>query len=611
LQNNNPTLALRYFEKEKAIFLENKTFEARDLAKLYVDEANIHIANNDAENALLSYSNALQTLLPFEKRNRLPKTTSLYPENTFLAIFDGFANVENKIDKKLAWYNLSFYVSELISDNLVSQEAQIIHQIENRKRTEKCIDLLWNAYQKNKDFRLLESAFQFAEKSKNTVLKERNYQKSLVEQFPKNKALQLQNQLLSKQESLINEYIRLQITQENETRLVALNTELVSLSIQLKNVNEKINHHFKNKTAALFSLETLEQKLKKENAQLVYYFWAKEKVYSFHFKNQKATWRKIDFNTENSLILSQFIHFFDDANAINKNVSAFSSTANNLHQLLGFNQVEKNKNLIIIPDGLLHFVAFDALVTQKTTSTNFSKIPFLVYQNKIAYQTNVSFYLNDSKTKKNDKIIGFFPVFKNTNAYLEYSIDEAKALEKNKATLFMNETANRENFKQNVSQYSILHLSTHGTSGSFSSPATLVFYDDVLLVNELYSLKKCNPDLVVLSACETGIGKLQKGEGAISIARAFQYAGAKNVLFSLWKINDYATSEIMTGFYDNYASNYSFLNLITFLKLIIWKTKIFPMLKNHHIIGVLLCIMGPLIRLKLTIFITMYLESFY
>ena len=122
----------------------------------------------------------------------------------------------------------------------------------------------------------------------------------------------------------------------------------------------------------------------------------------------------------------------------------------------------------------------------------------------------------------------------------------------------MNEEANRDNFKQNTSQYSIIHLSTHGTSGNFSSPATLVFYDDVMLVNELYALENCNPDLVILSACESGIGKLQKGEGTISIARAFQYAGAKNILFSLWKINDFATAQLMTHFYSNYSNNHSF-----------------------------------------------------
>ena len=122
----------------------------------------------------------------------------------------------------------------------------------------------------------------------------------------------------------------------------------------------------------------------------------------------------------------------------------------------------------------------------------------------------------------------------------------------------MNEKATKANFLKNSSQYSILHLSTHGTSGSFSEPATLVFYDDLMLLNELYALQNCHPQLVVLSACETGIGKLQKGEGAMSIARAFQYAGAENILFSLWKINDYASAQLMTNFYEDYAKSNSF-----------------------------------------------------
>ena len=557
LTDNKPEVAMNYFAKAKQQLLKNKTVEARTLAKLYADEASIYIQLNDIKNAKKSFENGLKTLSPIENNWVDPKKTNLYPENTFLTLFDGLAYLENNTSEKIKWYNLSFYVSDLISDQLVSQEAEIRHQIENRKRTEKCLDLLWNAYQKNKDFKLLEIAFYYAEKTKNTVLKARNNQKTLLEQFPDNKDLQLQNQLLNKQESLINEYIRLQITQENETRFIALHIELAAVGIQLKNVNETINHQFKNKVND-FSLATLQQKLKIDQAQLVYYFWAKDKSYVFHINNQKTTWNKIDFKEQNTITLNKFIHYFDDANAINAAVLDFSATAYDLFQLLGFDQLEKNKNLIIIPDGLLHFVAFDALVTQKSTSKNYSTIPFLVYQNKIGYQTNATFYLKEVTPRKKDKIVGFFPVFKNTNAFLEYSIAESKALEKHKATLFMNEAANRDNFKQNVGQYAIIHLSTHGTSGSFSSPATLVFYDDVMLVNELYGLKNCNPDLVVLSACETGIGKLQKGEGAISIARAFQYAGAKNVLFSLWKINDYATSEIMTNFYDRYSSTHSF-----------------------------------------------------
>ena len=77
-----------------------------------------------------------------------------------------------------------------------------------------------------------------------------------------------------------------------------------------------------------------------------------------------------------------------------------------------------------------------------------------------------------------------------------------------------------------------------------------------MFLNELYSLN-LNTKLVVLSACETGVGTLYKGEGPMSIARGFQYAGAQNVLFSLWQINDLSTSQIMRSFYKNYSDNKS------------------------------------------------------
>jgi len=58
-------------------------------------------------------------------------------------------------------------------------------------------------------------------------------------------------------------------------------------------------------------------------------------------------------------------------------------------------------------------------------------------------------------------------------------------------------------------------------------------------------------DLVTLSACQTGLGKLQKGEGMLSLAKGFSYAGAKSLVTTLWKINDQTTSELMQEFYKN------------------------------------------------------------
>ena len=100
-------------------------------------------------------------------------------------------------------------------------------------------------------------------------------------------------------------------------------------------------------------------------------------------------------------------------------------------------------------------------------------------------------------------------------------------------------------------------MSTHASSGDIVEPASIKFYDQDILYSELYHLDM-NPDLVVLSACETGIGKLYKAEGSMSIARGFQFAGAQNLLFSLWKVNDYTTSVLMENFYKNVKKGKSY-----------------------------------------------------
>ena len=78
----------------------------------------------------------------------------------------------------------------------------------------------------------------------------------------------------------------------------------------------------------------------------------------------------------------------------------------------------------------------------------------------------------------------------------------------------------------------------------------------------MYNLN-INTNLVVLSACETGLGKFYKGEGAMSVARGFQYAGAQNLLFSLWKVNDFTTSKLMENFYNNIYNKKSYFQSIT------------------------------------------------
>ena len=102
-----------------------------------------------------------------------------------------------------------------------------------------------------------------------------------------------------------------------------------------------------------------------------------------------------------------------------------------------------------------------------------------------------------------------------------------------------------------------MHLSTHATAGDAFDPASIRFYDKEVRYNDLYQLK-IKPELVVLSACETGVGKWYTGEGAMSVARGFQYAGAQNLLFSLWSVNDFTTARLMSNFYNNVNNHKSF-----------------------------------------------------
>jgi CHAT domain-containing protein len=71
-----------------------------------------------------------------------------------------------------------------------------------------------------------------------------------------------------------------------------------------------------------------------------------------------------------------------------------------------------------------------------------------------------------------------------------------------------------------------------------------------------YEIKqsKLNASLVVLSACETGAGKYQRGEGVMSIGRGFMYAGVPSVVMTLWKLNDQSAAELIGNFYKNLAN---------------------------------------------------------
>jgi len=117
--------------------------------------------------------------------------------------------------------------------------------------------------------------------------------------------------------------------------------------------------------------------------------------------------------------------------------------------------------------------------------------------------------------------------------------------------LYLNEEANRTNFLQATTNFSLHHLAMHSVLEEDYTKSSLVFSgNQKVFFDELYQLNFPS-DLVVLSGCNTGIGALEGGEGMMSLSRALTYSGVKSSVYSLWQVPDKETSEIMIAFYQN------------------------------------------------------------
>ncbi len=244
-------------------------------------------------------------------------------------------------------------------------------------------------------------------------------------------------------------------------------------------------------------------------------------------------------------------------------------------------QAQLSEDVIIVPDGILGYIPFEALLTQKPEKAiRFHDHAYLLRDHNISYSFSATL-LREMMQKKhhttpNKSIIAFAPFYDSDTAALAKTFGDDVAMRCNLFPLsnsgeeayriakamngeaIVGKNATEQKFIETAQTARIIHLATHGQtddkSGDYSFLAFATLKDSLenglLYVRDLYNLT-LNADMVVLSACETGIGKLQRGEGIISLARAFAYAGAISIVTSLWSVNDAKTKDLMLLFYKN------------------------------------------------------------
>jgi CHAT domain-containing protein len=549
---NNFEIANSYSDKAIDLLYESRNNDPRKVAKLSLDYAHILFKEQNYNKSAVIVSKVFSQLIPnySNKKSILPNKNSLYAENILLDALDLQADIfvkQNLPKKALETYELSFYIEDLFSNLLAYENSKIINQVRVRNQVEKCISIYDFLFKTEHKSSYLETAFILTEKTKSGVLKNylsKNKLFSNDEKILKTKLQNLNNEIIKEQQKLdlanlnkINELI----LKQNQTMLLIKSSQ-------------KSNSKFDEKA---IDLKKLFAKLKNDNASLIEYFYGQNAIYSFALSENKIVLNSIENSEINKNKITKLLDFFSNPDAISNDISGYNSSGNLVYQMLKLSKIY-NKNLIIIPDGLINFVPFEALITKISTTTNFAKMNYLMNDFAISYNNSASFYLDSNALNFKNSILGIFPIFEKTDFELSFSKTELQAIKKDfNGQYFENSNATFKNFKSNVNNFSILHLSTHASAGDIDAPATIKFFDQDILYSELYNLK-INPDLVVLSACQTGIGKLYRSEGAMSVARGFQFAGAQNLLFSLWKVNDFTTSVFMENFYKNIKNQMSF-----------------------------------------------------
>jgi len=335
------------------------------------------------------------------------------------------------------------------------------------------------------------------------------------------------------------------------------------------------------------SVKEIQQKLQPKQAILSYFQAERnQKIYLFHITPQKFEVLMRNRPENFDKILSAF------RKSINHQVqSTYQELGYQLYQKLLPASTRKAQLITIIPDGRMGVLPFEAFLFRKVKSEEipYHNLPYLIKKQAIAYSYSATLWIQNATTQNTHTkgILLCAPVtFENQLDKLPETEIEVQTIsqlfaEKNIPTsIFTYQKANEHIFKSDsLKMYRYLHLATHGIVNEIHPELSEIFLayadsieDGHLYAGEIYNLD-INADLVVLSACQTGLGKISKGEGVIGLSRALLYAGASNLMVSLWSVSDHSTSMLMTNFYwyilrqseNSYAlsAQQAKLNLIT------------------------------------------------
>ena len=424
------------------------------------------------------------------------------------------------------------------------------------------VSVAYDLYEITKESIYIADAFYFTEKSKSVLLLEaaRSTQASSYGGVPE--------QIIDQEQQFRANIIYLEKKFFNQKSNTAVFDSLFQLKNRYYNFISDIERDYPKYydlkyNAEVVRLEDAASEIIKNKA-LLSYFFTNTDLFLITIENDKRNFYKIPFGNRDRENIIKFYALLSTLNI--KDLPNIYKEGSLIYEKLLRKPLEgiESKELVIIPDGVLNYLPFEALSVSENSAN------YLIQEYQISYTNSATFLREQQNKKKKDenRLLAYAPSFKRTSTNVQHDRSDFGPLLHNTSEVdrimeffdgkaITGDEASLISFSENSKDYNMLHFATHaGTNDEYPDYSYLAFApnnegeNSLLYVKDLYGYN-INADLVALSACQTGLGRLQKGEGMLSLARGFSYAGAKSLVTTLWKINDQTTSELMQEFYKN------------------------------------------------------------
>ncbi|MCA0238849.1 MAG: CHAT domain-containing protein [Bacteroidetes bacterium] len=452
---------------------------------------------------------------------------------------------------------------------------------------EEALDICTKLYEITQDKSVADLAFKYMEQTKSTLLRLSINEMHILfaDLIPNN---------LSDQESFLmftiaeveaeRDELLMTGTPLNDPEILELDSHLFELNQQtdsLKNIiQQKYPAYFQARyNTTTIDLNDLQQHLLKKEQTLLSYFWGEQDVYVIGIQKEGVFLKQLPGRMT---LESSARQLLQEVRTPKKESDGLITSARSLYNnLIAPVASRLTEELIVVPDGLLNYLPFEVLLSRQPEHVyRYHTFPYLLLSHQISYAPSATIWQEMvhkiPSPQHYSTLAAFAPFYEGNPGQLVYmpeldtmrrqtfeplphSGEEVYSIEKIiGGEVFFRNAATVTRFDSVAPRSRIIHLATHGKandrSGDFSYMAFLGAIDttqcDLLLARDLYKMR-LQADLVTLSACETGAGEMRRGEGVISLARAFVMAGAKSIVTSLWAVNDASTRHLMVGFYTN------------------------------------------------------------